>query len=174
MQTTETLRIDDLQPEHWYTFRTPLGPLIYAQWRGFDGHAALIREADSDRDEPLPCRFLACCDIAEVAGNGAGGAIRSSRLACDVANRGVCVCRLACCRGRGLACVVEVIAMAKKKTQTPEKRSWLVLVRKTVEVEVVTDDCTKEEARSDPEKFFGEESEIACLDFAVLSVKPND
>lgn len=61
--------------------------------------------------------------------------------------------------------------MAKKK---PARRSWIVRIRCTVIKEIVTDDCTEDEAHADPFAHSVEENHLEHEDWDVLSVKPNE
>jgi len=59
------------------------------------------------------------------------------------------------------------------KSKKPEKGSWIVRLKCEVTKEVVCDDCTEEEAESDPFEHAVEETEIDQIDYQVVDVKPN-
>ncbi len=62
--------------------------------------------------------------------------------------------------------------MPKKKKEV-ECRSWVVKATCTIEKEIVCEDCTEEQARSDPFEFAVDEQEIGQDDYKVTDVKPN-
>lgn len=54
------------------------------------------------------------------------------------------------------------------------KGSWIVRMKCEVTKEVVCNDCTEEEARTDPyEHAVGDETEISQDGYDVISVEPN-
>lgn len=59
--------------------------------------------------------------------------------------------------------------MAKK----PEKRSWTVSLKASVDKELITDECTAEEAENDPYSHAVSEHETGCNDWEVTDVRPN-
>lgn len=62
--------------------------------------------------------------------------------------------------------------MAKRQKQ-PQKSSWIVRMRCEVVKEVVCDDCTEEEAETNPWDHAVEEREQGQYDWTVLDVKEN-
>jgi hypothetical protein len=56
----------------------------------------------------------------------------------------------------------------------PKKQSWIVRMRATIEKEVITSDCTEDQARNDPFMYAQSETELSQDDYKVLSVEPND
>lgn len=64
------------------------------------------------------------------------------------------------------------------RSKKPKKGSWIVRARREIEVELVCEDCTEEEARSDPYSYLvpyadDAEREVECFNFEVLEVEPN-
>jgi hypothetical protein len=68
---------------------------------------------------------------------------------------------------------MEDAKMAKKKTE-PETGSWVVVLKVTRTVRIVVDDCTEEQARSDPYQFHDDcdEDVLEQTDWDVISVEP--
>jgi len=62
--------------------------------------------------------------------------------------------------------------MAKKRQV--EKKSWIVRMKCVVIKEVVTDECTREEASNSPFEHAIDENEIEQTDWEVQSVEEND
>lgn len=55
------------------------------------------------------------------------------------------------------------------------KKSWNVRMKRTIIVELILGDCTREQAEKDPwEQDVLEEIEIEGIDWAVISVKENE
>lgn len=64
--------------------------------------------------------------------------------------------------------------MPKKKPDEPEKKDWLVRVKKALIVEVIARNCTEEQAQNYPggEHFdFDTEQEVDCYTDSVESVR---
>lgn len=55
-----------------------------------------------------------------------------------------------------------------------ERKSWIVRVKCSVTKDVVTSDCTKEEAEDDPFEHAISEVEVGQDGYEVMSVEPNE
>lgn len=55
-----------------------------------------------------------------------------------------------------------------------KKRSWIVRLRATVIKEVVTSECSREEAESNPYDHCKEETECDGEGYEVIDVRPNE
>ena len=55
-----------------------------------------------------------------------------------------------------------------------EKKSWVVVVRKEVLVEIITEPCTQSEAWTAPDSHAASETETEVYEFDVLSCEPNE
>jgi hypothetical protein len=60
-----------------------------------------------------------------------------------------------------------------KEKPKEEKKSWIVKARCTVEKEIITKECTKEEAEKDPFSFVEDEQDSYIEEMEVLSVEEN-
>lgn len=53
-------------------------------------------------------------------------------------------------------------------------RNWIVRMKCTVLKDVYVDDCTGEQARTNPFEFASKEQDVDMLDWDVKSVEPNE
>lgn len=60
--------------------------------------------------------------------------------------------------------------MAKRE----KTKSWIIRMTVTKEVEIVTDECTEQEARENPYRHAVDETEIQVIDWDVEEVEAND
>lgn len=56
----------------------------------------------------------------------------------------------------------------------PTKKSWIVRVSVTREMQIITEPCTENEAKTDPYSHAIDETEVQTTDWEVKSVEPND
>lgn len=54
------------------------------------------------------------------------------------------------------------------------KKNWIVTMEVTVKKEVYLENCTKEQAESNPWDYSEDELEIEMLDWEILKIEEND